>query len=241
VPKEPASKRAVAFIDGQNLFYAAKEAFGYPFPNYDVHALAARICKTQRWQLKQVRFYTGIPHVSDNRRWNAFWVAKGAAMGRQKVMVVTRPLRYRNQTVRLPNGERHTFLAAEEKGIDVRIAVDIIRLAHSRAYDVAVLFTQDQDLAEVAREIRVIAKEQQRWIKLLSAFPDGPARTNHRGVNGTDWIKIDRAAYDACIDPREFGAPKRSAKPVRRSPRKKPSPERRETRADPVPPRGRRR
>src|ERR1043166_8027088 len=45
VAKEPASKRAVAFIDGQNLYYAAKEAFGYGFPNYDVHALAARICK----------------------------------------------------------------------------------------------------------------------------------------------------------------------------------------------------
>ena len=212
VAKEPASKRAVAFIDGQNLYYAAKEAFGYSFPNYDVHALAARICKAQRWKLKQVRFYTGIPDAADNRRWNAFWVAKGAAMGRQKVVVVTRPLRYRNQTVRLPNGARHTFLAAEEKGIDVRIAVDVIRLAHSKDYEVALLFTQDQDLAEVAREIRVIAQEQKRWIKLLSAFPDSPARSNHRGVNGTDWIKIDRPSYDACIDPRDFGAPKKSVK-----------------------------
>lgn len=220
--KEPASKRAVAFIDGQNLYYAAKEAFGYGFPNYDVHALAARISKAHRWKLKQVRFYTGIPDASDNRRWNAFWVAKGAAMGRQKVVVVTRPLRYRNQTVRLPNGSRHTFLAAEEKGIDVRIAVDVIRLAHSKDYEVALLFTQDQDLAEVAREIRVIAQEQKRWIKLLSAFPDSPARRNHRGVNGTDWIRIDRSTYDACLDPRDFGVtkkPARSARPAQ--PKKK--------------------
>ena len=36
---EPAIKRAVAFVDGQNLFYAAKIAFGYSFPNYDVRAL----------------------------------------------------------------------------------------------------------------------------------------------------------------------------------------------------------
>ncbi len=37
---EPATKRAVAFIDGQNLFHAAREAFGYTYPNYDVMALA---------------------------------------------------------------------------------------------------------------------------------------------------------------------------------------------------------
>jgi hypothetical protein len=29
MPAEPAIKRAVAFVDGQNLFYAAKTAFGY--------------------------------------------------------------------------------------------------------------------------------------------------------------------------------------------------------------------
>jgi hypothetical protein len=27
---------------------------------------------------------------------------------------------------------------------------------------------------------------------------------NHRGINSTDWIRIDRAAYDACIDPRDY-------------------------------------
>ncbi len=37
---EPALKRVVAFVDGQNLFYAAKEAFGYQYPNYDILKLA---------------------------------------------------------------------------------------------------------------------------------------------------------------------------------------------------------
>lgn len=34
MPTEPAIKRVVAFFDGQNLFYAAKYAFGYNWPNY---------------------------------------------------------------------------------------------------------------------------------------------------------------------------------------------------------------
>ncbi len=33
MPVEPVNKRAIAFIDGQNLFYAVKNAFGHTFPN----------------------------------------------------------------------------------------------------------------------------------------------------------------------------------------------------------------
>ena len=57
---EPPVKRAFAFFDGQNLFHAAKEAFGYPYPNYDVAALAKAICRQQDWQLEQTHFYTGL-------------------------------------------------------------------------------------------------------------------------------------------------------------------------------------
>lgn len=53
----------------------------------------------------------------------------------------------------------------------MRIALDIIRLAHRREYDVALVFSQDQDLSEAADEIRVIAQEQERWIKIASSFP----------------------------------------------------------------------
>jgi hypothetical protein len=49
---EPSIKRVVAFVDGQNLFYAARNAFGYAFPNYDVAALAAALCQQQNWQLQ---------------------------------------------------------------------------------------------------------------------------------------------------------------------------------------------
>jgi hypothetical protein len=59
--------RAVSFVDGQNLFYGVKEAFGYPYPNYDVRALAEKISDLHGWNCHQVRFYTGIPDSADNR------------------------------------------------------------------------------------------------------------------------------------------------------------------------------
>ncbi len=204
MPTEPAIKRATAFVDGQNLFYAAKNAFGYGHPNYDVTALASAVCQRQNWNLGQVRFYTGVPDAADDAFWNHFWTAKLAQMGRQAVHVFSRTLRYRNQSIRLPDGKTQSFLVGQEKGVDVRLALDIVSLAYQKSYDVALVFSQDQDLSEVADEIRQITGQQSRWIKMASAFPFSPASPNRRGINGTDWIKIDRATYDACLDSRDY-------------------------------------
>ena len=213
---EPAPKRAVAFIDGQNLYYGVKGAFGYTYPNYDALALASSICASKGWSLTQTRFYSGIPDAADDPFWNYFWSGKMAVMGRQGVHVYSRHLRYRNKKVKLPNikdfgamaGKDYTFLAAEEKGIDVRLSLDVIRLALNRTYDVALVFSQDQDLSEVADEIRSIAKEQGRWLHIACAYPNSPASVNKRGINKADWIKIDRATYDSCLDTRDYRPPK---------------------------------
>ena len=200
---EPRLKRAVAFVDGQNLFHAAREAFGYTYANYDVLALAKEICAGQRWDLAEVRFYTGIPAAHDEPG-HGIWTRKLAAMRRQGVVVYSRSLRYRNRQVRLPDGTRQSFPIKVEKGIDVRIALDVIARAHGREYDVALVMSQDQDFSEVAKEIRRIARTQRRWIKIASAFPDSPTSPNRRGINQTDWIRIDRLCYDQCLDPRDY-------------------------------------
>jgi len=201
MPIEPESKRTVVFFDGQNLFHAAKEAFGYRYPNYDVGKLATLVCNQQGWQCIDVHFYTGVPEAGDNLFWNVFWNAKLAAMGTRGIHVFRRALRYRNQTVRLPDGTTHTFLVGQEKGVDVRLALDIVHAARTKVCDVALVFSQDQDLSEVAKEVRAIATEQDRWFKIASAFPFSPTIRNRRGVNRTDWIRVSRDEYDQCIDP----------------------------------------
>lgn len=212
MPTEPLTKRTVAFVDGQNLYHSARESFGYTYPNYDVRALSKKICQNKGWDFTQVRFYTGVPDKSDNLFWNDFWHHKLSMLGRQGVFTYSRSLRYRNKRIKLPDGTEYTLLVGEEKGIDVRIAIDIIRMAHRKEYDVAPIFSQDQDLSEVAAEIRTISREQDRWIKLACAFPLSPTTINRRGIDKTDWIEIDRVTYDACLDKRDY-RPKASAKP----------------------------
>lgn len=205
-PAQPV--KAIAFFDGQNLFYSVKEAFGYTFPNYDPRKLAQAVCVSHSWQLVETRFYTGIPNVKDDSFWNYFWSAKLLQMSRQNVYTFSRSLRYRPRTITTPSGQQQTVLIGEEKGIDVRIAIDCIRLAHKQTYDVVLIFSQDQDLSEVAEEIRTIAKEQNRWIKVACAFPANISKKNSRGIDKTDWIKIDKALYDTCLDQRDYRPPK---------------------------------
>ena len=177
MPPEPAVKRTFAFFDGQSLFYAAKKAFGYPYPNYDPKALAKHIAAARGWSLTGTFFYTGIPDPIDNSFWNHFWTAKLAVMGTRGVETFSRALRYRNQTVRLPDGSATTILVGQEKGVDIRIALDAVRLARENLYDVALIFSQDQDLSEATDEVKAISIQQGRWIKAACAFPSSPTRS----------------------------------------------------------------
>lgn len=65
--QEPAIKRAWAFVDGQNLFHAAKQAFGYSYPNYDVGKLTSSVCAARTWSLIHTAFYTGVPDAQTTR------------------------------------------------------------------------------------------------------------------------------------------------------------------------------
>jgi len=202
--QEQVGKKTVVFIDGQNLYHAVRENFGYTYPNYNVKLLSEAVCNKKGWEIDEIRFYTGVPDLEDNPFWHTFWDNKLASMGQRGVTIFRRPLRYRNTTVELPDGQKFKFLVGQEKGIDVRIAIDIIRLALDKTFDTALVFSQDQDLSEVAEDIRKIAEQQGRWIKMASVFPVSPTSRNKRGINKTDWIKIDIKTYNTCIDTNDY-------------------------------------
>ncbi|MGC2047028.1 MAG: hypothetical protein WA635_00235, partial [Gallionella sp.] len=73
-----------------------------------------------------------------------------------------------------------------------------------KEFDVAIIFSQDQDLTEAVNEVKDIAKEQGRAIQIFSAFPDSGISSSSRGIDKTNWFRFDKAFYDACIDPRDY-------------------------------------
>jgi uncharacterized LabA/DUF88 family protein len=213
---EPAIKRTFAYVDAQNLFNAAKEAFdefeGYDYPNYDPIKLAECICRIQSWKLEKLHIYTGLPEYSDPR--HSWWNRKLQVLGSRGVQTFSRPLRYREQEIVLRNGSKTYGRVGREKGIDVRLALDVVRHALENLYDVALIFSQDQDLSEAVKDLKLIAEQQGRWIKSACAFPVGAApknaagvERNERGVNGAKAIRIPKSLYDSCLDRTDYRRP----------------------------------
>ena len=207
---EPAVKRAIAFFDGQNLYRHAKDAFGHHHPNYDPKTLFDAVCADKGWVSRGVRFYTGTPAREHSAMWHGYWAKRLLAMSRSGIIVERRPIRYRRHDVELADGSVDTKYIPQEKGIDLRLGLDVVRLARVAQLDVAVIFSQDQDLAEVVKEVKEIARDTDRWIKVVSAYPAGPAATAKYGINGAEWYPMDQAFYDACLDPRDY-RPRRPA------------------------------
>ncbi|MGH3041921.1 MAG: NYN domain-containing protein [Gaiellaceae bacterium] len=135
--------RAVVFIDYQNMYRSARDAFGWAseaghFGNFRPLGLGGLAIRGKGCILSQVRVYTGIHTPRGNavqyamaqRRIGA-WIAEAP----ERVQVFPRPLRYS------PGYKR-----AQEKGVDVEFAIDFVRLALDDEFDVAVLASADTDL-----------------------------------------------------------------------------------------------
>lgn len=136
--------RIAVFIDEKNVYRDARKAF---FETYDTsphgqfhpvllgQALAART-KAPEPQLVDVRVYTGRPDGSlDARTYGAHMRQCSTWEKGVGVTVKWRPLRY-------PWGGG----PPEQKGIDVQMAVDMVKLYIQDAYDVAIVASTDTDL-----------------------------------------------------------------------------------------------
>ena len=87
-----------------------------------------------------------------------------------------------------------------EKGIDLRMGLDLVRLARKNEYDLAIIFSQDTDLREAVQEVFELRKELNRWISIECAYPQGTGLIQ-QGIPGIRQIRFDKALYDSCIDP----------------------------------------
>ena len=208
-PMSEKPKYAMAFIDGQNLFQHAKDAFGHFHPNYDPKKLHAAVCSHFGWTPNLVRFYTGVPLPQHSEMWAGYWSNRILSLKRQGVNCTTRKLRYHREEVTEADGSIREIYTPQEKGVDVRLALDLVKFGRKKNFDVAVLFSQDQDLAEVVDEIKEIASEQEREIEIYCPFPSGPSASSRRGVDRTNWFPMDEDFYNKCLDPRDYRPPKR--------------------------------
>ena len=180
--------RVVAFIDGQNLYRAALTAYGssHKEARYDVLALAESVAASQQMGVvTDVYFYTGI-HSTKKPALREFWLRKLAAMGRQTnetgatVHPWSRQLQYTREETTRPDGTKDEWFSGHEKGVDIRLALDMIRVARQGKADSMLLFSQDQDFVDAVREARMIYEERGAQLTVACAYPVGDSsRPDH--------------------------------------------------------------
>ena len=141
------SLKLVLFIDAQNVYHRARATFSPGTTNHidgqiDPWAAAERIAarggpRGELVEVAAVRVYTGYHTPERNqraysayRRQRAFWEGIGC-------QVIARSLRYAGTE------DGH----GQEKGVDVALAVDYVRMAIERQFEVGAIFSMDTDLA----------------------------------------------------------------------------------------------
>ncbi|MDR2209592.1 MAG: hypothetical protein LBE22_11690 [Azoarcus sp.] len=124
----PEKKYSMAFFDAQNLYQHAKEAFydgidkRYTHPSFDPKKLHTAVAESHGYTPTLTRFYSGIPHISDNEMWGGYWNNRVLALKRSGVNVTTRKLRYHKEDV-----GTGIITIPQEKGVDIRIALDLMK------------------------------------------------------------------------------------------------------------------
>ncbi len=185
---DPVRKRAVAFIDGSNTRLAARKAFGEAYAIFNPLALAICVCETHGYKLAGVRFYLGVPDLRVTEDGHYAWMKRCARWRRQGVTVFTRVLRMDEEGI------------AREKGIDVRLALDAVDQLRRDPFDVALLFSQDQDFSELADELKRIATELNRELEVTSVYPWSERLQPASGIRGTVALPVSKGEFARALD-----------------------------------------
>lgn len=139
--------RLILFVDYQNVYNGAREAFhNRSDPGWagQVDLLKLGELITSRGigdrQLKEVRVYRGRPDATKDPKTYGANLRQSQSQiraGGGKVKIIARTLRY-------PPDWPET--RAQEKGVDVALAVDFVQMAVSDEFDIGVIMSTDTDL-----------------------------------------------------------------------------------------------
>ena len=168
------------FIDYENIRFAAREVFGdpqrdpYTFGHVNPLRLGLMLAQLGEKvdpgrELTAVKVYRGRAGPKSGPRAQAASARQFAAWQSQpRVTVRSRPLRYQPTAWSM---NKPTAWRAEEKGIDVMMALDIAIGARDQAYDVAVVASADSDLVPALEDAQDIGKRVETAMWWSPAYP----------------------------------------------------------------------
>lgn len=193
----------VVFIDYQNAHHSAHRLWcnhGEPMEKCVIHpVLLAETTAAMRppgADLQGVRVYRGRPNpskqptmTSANDKQKLEWETD------KRCRVIRRPLRYPEDW-----GEPGCIEPAREKGIDVALAVDLVKMAIAWEFEVGIVFSRDTDLLpalEAIRDLKGPHVEVATW--------EGSSRLRFSDRQKKLWCHmLDEQDFRAVIDRRRY-------------------------------------
>ncbi len=149
-------KRTFVFIDGNNFYFKLKELRSKLNSKYSL--LEFNFRKFSEWlvepnNLIEIHYYLGVvrrkKNDSKSEKLYADQQRLFRKLQRQNIIIIL------GQLIKHPDKSYH------EKGVDVRLAVEMIRFARENKYDIAYLVSSDTDLVAAVEEVQSIGKTVQ--------------------------------------------------------------------------------
>ena len=147
------SKRAFVFIDGGNFYFKLKELISkldssHGLIDFNFRKFAEWLVKPNK--LLEIRYYLGaIKRECNNPKSEQLYADQQKLIGK---------LQQQNIAITLGQVIRHPDKTYHEKGVDVRLAVEMIRFAREDKYDIACLVSSDTDLVAAVEEVQAFGK-----------------------------------------------------------------------------------
>lgn len=147
--------KAIVFIDGNNFYFRLKDLTSgirgkYSLLDFDYQGFCRNLISSKN-QLSGVHYYIGaIKRQRRNEKSEKMYAdqQKLIAKLQQKQIIIT-----------LGHLIQHPDKSFHEKGVDVRLAVEMIRFAREDKYDIAYLLSSDTDLVPAVEEVQFFDKK----------------------------------------------------------------------------------
>ena len=148
-------QRACIFIDGSNFYNRLKE-FTSNLNNisllkFNYSGFCNWLCDS--YNTTGLYYYIGAVKETQDKRSKGYYLYKSQTKLFRELKDTHNFNIVIGELIMYPNGTYH------EKGVDVRLAIDLIRRARNDEYDVAYLLSSDSDLAPAVLEVLAMGKQ----------------------------------------------------------------------------------
>jgi len=136
--------RVIVFIDGSNFYHSLKYSFSKV--NIDLESFCNFLINNN--DLIQINYYTAPLNQIDNE------------------LEYSRQQKYFNYLSKIKRLnlyfgrlEKRNNNHKTEKGVDVKLAIDLLSLAYNNKYDIAILISNDSDFVPAVKEVQILNKK----------------------------------------------------------------------------------